>query len=371
MSDKKKKGSVPSLIAHHSSLIKTLSDKETIGGERLAALVRSFAGRRVLVLGDLIADQFVSGEISRVSREAPVMILRHERTETIPGGAANCALNLSTLGARAALVGVVGEDSAGGALLEKLSAAGVDCRGIVVRPHLRTTTKVRILAGHAHSPRQQVVRLDYESDVLTDNEVLREIAGHIREAYSGAEAVIISDYNYGVACAATTDALRAAAVDNAASEGSTAPVLVDSRFRLAEFAGFASATPNEDEVEQVSGRRFKDDAELASEGEALRAKLGYKSLLVTRGKHGMLLLEEDEAPLSLDAVGSHDAVDVTGAGDTVIATYALALASGAGFREAARLANHAGGVVVLKRGTACVNPQELLASLEQAEGHEV
>jgi rfaE bifunctional protein kinase chain/domain len=344
-----------------------LSDKETIIKEPLAALVRSFAGRRLLVVGDLIADQFVSGEISRVSREAPVLILRHERTETIPGGAANCALNLATLGARAAIVGVVGEDSTGGVLLEKLSAAGVDCRGVVVRPRLRTTTKVRILAGHAHSPRQQVVRLDYESDLLTDTAVIRELANNVREAFAGAEVVIVSDYNYGVACADTTGALRAAAVANVTAEGIAAPVLVDSRFRLAEFAGFTSATPNEDEVEQVAGRRFADDAELAAEGEGLRARLGYKSLLITRGKHGMLLLEKGETPLRLDAVGSHDAVDVTGAGDTVIATYALALASGAGFREAARLANHAGGVVVLKRGTACVNPQELLASLEQED----
>src|SRR5918997_3527957 len=118
---------------------------------RLAALVRAFAGRRVLVVGDLIADQFVSGEIGRVSREAPVMILRHERTETVPGGAANCALNLATLGARASVVGVVGDDEAGRQLVESLAAAGVDCGGVVVWPSLRTTTKVRILAGHAHS----------------------------------------------------------------------------------------------------------------------------------------------------------------------------------------------------------------------------
>src|SRR5688572_9372992 len=135
-----------------------------IPGGRLASLVRAFASRRVLVLGDLIADQFVSGEISRVSREAPVMILRHERTETVPGGAANCALNLATRGARAAVVGAVGEDEAGRELLDRLTAAGVDCGGVVVAPALRTTTKVRILAGHAHSPRQQVVRLDYEGE---------------------------------------------------------------------------------------------------------------------------------------------------------------------------------------------------------------
>jgi D-glycero-beta-D-manno-heptose-7-phosphate kinase len=324
--------------------------------ERMSALVRGFGGRRVLVLGDLIADQFVSGEISRVSREAPVMILRHERTQTVPGGAANCAMNLAALGARAALVGLVGEDSAGRELLEKLEGAGVDCSGVVVSPEHRTTTKVRILAGHAHSTRQQVVRLDYEGAPLGDERVLADIAANVGAAFAEAEAAIVSDYNYGVACAATVGPLRLA-------EG-RAPVVVDSRFRMHEFSGFDSGTPNEDEVEQVMRRRPADADDLAGWGESLRARLGYKSLLITRGKHGMILIEAGKRPLHLGAVGSHDAVDVTGAGDTVIATYTLALASGADYETAARLANHAGGVVVLKRGTACVYPQELLASLE-------
>ncbi|MBV9923771.1 MAG: sugar kinase [Acidobacteria bacterium] len=333
-----------------------MSVEERAETGRLASLVRGFEGRRVVVLGDLIADQFVSGEISRVSREAPVMILRHERTETVPGGAANCAMNLAALGARCAIVGVVGGDSAGRELTGKLEGAGVDCSGLVVAPGQSTTTKMRILAGHAHSTRQQVVRLDYESDVLKDERVLADVASNVRAAFEEAEAAVVSDYNYGVACETTVAPLRRA-------EG-RAPIVVDSRFRMREFEGFDSATPNEDEVEQVAGRRFAGAAELAVEGERLRAELGYKSLLITRGKHGMVLLEGGESPLHLDAVGSHDAVDVTGAGDTVIATYALALASGADYPTAARLANHAGGVVVLKRGTATVNPQELLASLE-------
>src|SRR5215207_5888547 len=323
-----------------------MSDGSKSEAERLSALVREFAGRRVLVLGDLIADQFVSGEICRISREAPVMILRHERTETVPGGAANCAMNLAALGARTSLVGVIGEDSAGRDLLKKLREAGVDCSGVVVTPKLTTTTKMRILAGHVHSTRQQVVRLDYDSEALVDEGVLAEVASNVRKGLEGAEAAVVSDYNYGAACETTVEPLR--------RDGAT--VVVDSRFRMREFAGFDSATPNEDEVEQVTGRRFSDAAELADAGERLRAELGYRALLVTRGKHGMLLLEEGARPLHVEAVGSHEAVDVTGAGDTVIATYALALASGAGYATAARLANHAGGVVVLKRGTACVHP---------------
>src|SRR3989440_92798 len=348
-----------SLITHHSSLIKTVSDKETTLKERLAALVRSFAERRVLVVGDLVADRFVSGEISRVSREAPVMILRHEQTETVPGGAANCAMNLASLGARAGVVGVVGDDEAGRELLDKLGASGVDCGGVVVTPKARTTTKTRILAGHAHSPRHQVVRVDYESGPLSDAEIIAEIARRVRAGFDGADALIVSDYNYGVACEATIETLREIA------GGSDKPILVDSRFRLLEFQGFTSATPNEDEVEHVTGRRFADASELADEGARLRERLGFKALLITRGKYGMMLLGEDGVPLSIEAVGSHDAVDVTGAGDTVIAAYALALPSAASFHDADGLPNHPGGLVVLKRGTACVYSRELVASVIQ------
>ncbi len=334
-----------------------MSDRTSLS-ERLSALARSFAGRRVLVVGDLVADQFLFGEISRVSREAPVLILRHERTETVPGGAANCVMNLASLGARAAIVGVVGADETGRALVQRLEAAGVDCGGVIASPALKTTTKVRVLAGQAHSPRQQVIRVDYESAPLADEATEAEIIKLVEEKESGAEAVIVSDYNYGVASPSAVEHLRATALSGAR------PVLVDSRFRLREFKGFTSATPNEDEVEHVLGQRLAGDEALAEGGELLRRELDFKALLVTRGKQGSMLFEEGGAePTRIRAVGSLDAVDVTGAGDTVIAAYALALASGASFEDAAHLANHAGGVVVMKRGTACVTPQELLASL--------
>ncbi|MBC7933656.1 MAG: bifunctional hydroxymethylpyrimidine kinase/phosphomethylpyrimidine kinase [Rubrivivax sp.] len=336
-----------------------VSDSEKNLSGRLAALVGAFPKRRVLVVGDLVADQFVFGEISRVSREAPVMILRHERTETVPGGAANCAMNFASLGARAAIVGVVGDDAAGRALLEKLAAAGVDCGGVAVAPNMRTTTKQRVLAGHANSPRQQVIRLDYENESLSDSVIVEEIVRNVRERFDETDAVVVSDYNYGVACKDTLAALRALAANGPKT------LLVDSRYRLSEFAGFTSATPNEDEVEHIAGRRLPNADELEDEAERLRERLGYDALLVTRGKNGLLLVERGAEPLHIEAVGSHDAVDVTGAGDTVIATFALALASGSDYGDAARLANHAGGLVVLKRGTACVYPRELLTSVLQ------
>ena len=334
-----------------------LTEAKTLA-DRLAALTRSFAERRVLVVGDLVADQFVFGEISRVSREAPVLILRHERTETVPGGAANCVANLASLGARAGIVGALGEDESGRALLRRLDAAGVDCGGVVVSPQLKTTTKVRLLAGHAHSSRQQVIRVDYEGGALDDAAIKATLLKNLRERVAAADAVIVSDYNYGVAGGEVIGVLR-----EAASAGK--PVLIDSRFRLTEFGGFTSATPNEDEVEQVLAERLADAGALAAAGERLRAQLELRALLVTRGRKGMLLFEEGAEPLHLDAVGERDAVDVTGAGDTVIAAYALALASGAGFADAARLANHAGGAVVMKRGTASVTAEELLDSLRE------
>lgn len=330
--------------------------------ERLSALVRAFAGRRVVVVGDAVADQFVSCEISRVSREAPVMIMRHERTETVPGGAANCAMNLATLGARASLVGTVGDDAPGRELLSKLVAAGVETGGVLVSTRLRTTAKVRFLGGLAHSPRQQVVRVDYENELLSPKEfeaVSSEIAERLRAACVDAEAVVVSDYGYGVAEGRVLELIQGEL------KGGGRQLLVDSRFRLDTFRGFTSATPNEEEVIHWAGRPLRETASLTEESERLRAALDLRALLVTRGKKGMLLVEEGRRPLSIDAVGSHDAVDVTGAGDTVMAAYSLALSSGASYEDAARLANHAGGIVVLKRGTATVTAEELHASLSR------
>lgn len=335
--------------------------------ERLKAIMDGFPRRRVVVVGDLLADQFLYGEISRVSREAPVLILRHERTETTPGGAANCAVNLASLGAQVSLVGVVGQDAAGEQLLDRLRASGVECRGVIAHAGAQTTTKVRILAGQIHSTRQQVIRVDYEGGPLKDAEgVSEQLRARLRDEAPDADAFIISDYNYGVA-----DEEMAAAVREATSERGT-PVLVDSRFSLTRFHGFTSATPNEDEVEQVFGKQLCERAALETAGGELREQLGYRALLITRGSRGMMLCEAGvEKPLHIEAVGALEPVDVTGAGDTVIAAYTLALASGASFAEAAHLANHAGGLVVMKRGTASISNEELLSSIHRYEDEEI
>ncbi|MFS8085235.1 MAG: bifunctional heptose 7-phosphate kinase/heptose 1-phosphate adenyltransferase, partial [Acidobacteriota bacterium] len=215
---------------------------------------------------------------------------------------------------------------------------------------------MRVLAGQIQSTRQQVIRIDYEGEPAPGGKFQDELTAAVTTAVADADAVIISDYNYGIA----TPEIGAVVRD--ATRGGNIPALVDSRFRLSEFPGFTSATPNEDEVEELLGAKHGDLATLAAAAEELRRKLGYQALLVTRGGHGMTMVEANSEPFHIDAVGSTQPVDVTGAGDTVIATYALGLAAGASFAEAARLANFAGGIVVMKRGTATVTSPELIAA---------
>jgi rfaE bifunctional protein kinase chain/domain len=338
-----------------------LTVDRTLLQERLLSIIRRFGDRKIMVIGDLIADQFVYGAIDRVSREAPVFILRHEHTETLPGGAANCAMNLASLGAAVSLIGIRGDDEAGNTVNDKLNSAGVDTSGLIVSKALRTTTKVRILAGQLHSTRQQVIRIDYGGNSLTDATVREKLRELVLEQAHTVDAIIVSDYNYGVAdgeMAAFTRDLAAAR---------KIPLLADSRFRLASFAGFTSATPNEDEVEQLLGKQVANVAELESAAEELREQLGYRALLITRAGNGMMLLEDGIPAIHIDAGSSHEPVDVTGAGDTVIAAYALALASDSSFPDAARIANYAGGLVIMKRGTASVRHEELESSVLHSE----
>ena len=324
---------------------------------QLAAFVEKFSRRKIVVIGDVVADCFLYGAISRISREAPVFILRHEQTETLPGGAANAAVNIAALGAKSALLGVVGVDAAGKELDEKLGAAGVSTEFLLQSESWRTTTKTRIFAGQPHAPRQQVIRIDYENDETIGAELQNAVARNLQQALRNAAAVIVSDYNYGVAGKIVFDELRRVRNET------KIPIFVDSRFRLSDFAGATGATPNEDEVEQLLEKRFSTLEDFAGECGHLREKLGFDALLVTRGKNGMMLLEKENAPFHLAAVGSLDAVDVTGAGDTVTAAFALSVAAGASFRQAANIANYAGGLVVMKRGTATISQNELADSI--------
>ena len=323
--------------------------------QELINILRRFADQRIVIIGDAIADRFVHGSISRVSREAPVFILQHQHTETSPGGAANCAMNLVALGAKVSLISVTGADEAGNELRAKLEVAGVNVDGVIASDKIQTTTKVRILAGHSHANKQQVIRIDYEGSSLNDDEVRAALLNKLQQAVATGNAVVISDYNYGVVDAQAADLIR---------KNTTAPVLVDSRFRLLDYQGFTAATPNQEEVENLVGAPISSSEQLEKAATDLKHRLGHRALLVTRGGEGMTLVESNAAPVHIHAVGAQQPVDVTGAGDTVIATFTLALASGASFADAARLANYAGGLVVMKRGTATVTAAELEHSIE-------
>jgi len=311
-----------------------------------------FSKKRVVIVGDLVADQFLNGTISRVSREAPVFILRHEETTTLPGAAANAAANVAALGGRPILVGMCGDDANGNLLVKKLSEIGVESEGVVLDRSLTTTTKVRVLAGQNYAARQQVIRIDYENTSAISQGLRDRLCANLTEAGKGADAIIVSDYNCGTVSAEIFETAKSI------SREKGIPLIVDSRYRLAEFSGASTATPNREEVEKILGKNFSVD-----DCAALREKFGYDALLVTNGNEGMLLIEKDTQPLHLDAVGSKEPVDVTGAGDTVIAAYALGLASGLRYSDAARVANHAGGIVVMKKGTAVVTVNELLNSM--------
>jgi rfaE bifunctional protein kinase chain/domain len=297
-------------------------------------LIRNqFARKKIAIVGDLVADQFLRGTIARVSREAPVFILRHDETETFPGGA----------------------DKNGEALLGKLKAQNVNCRFVISTDKLQTTTKVRVLAAQHYAPRQQVIRIDYENQSPVDKETKNQLSENLICASENADAIIFSDYNYGVADTAIYETAKRIAAER------KIPLLIDSRFRLADFPSATSATPNQEEVEQILGENFTDD-----DCESLREKLDFEALLVTCGNQGMLLVEKGKKLLRIEAVGAKEPVDVTGAGDTVIAVYGLGLACGLSFAESARMANAAGGIVVMKKGTAAVSAKELLAALQSS-----
>ncbi|MCC7418262.1 MAG: hypothetical protein IT176_14085 [Acidobacteria bacterium] len=325
--------------------------------ERLLALVDGFSSRRVLVAGDLIADQFIYGEVARVSREAPVLILKYDATEMLAGGAGNAANNVASLGGRATLAGLVGADAEGARLLASFDRA-VNTRGVRrLRGH-RTPVKTRILAGGVHSAKQQVVRIDRESGWPLRAPAPAAFVAAVRRAAASCDAVILSDYGSGLVTPGLADSLRMIVQQRARRR--EVPVLVDSRYRPLDYRGLTACTPNEAEVEQVLGIRVDDDAAaLERAGRRLLARTKMRAVLVTRGSRGMALFEPKRPTAHIPIFGSDEVADVTGAGDTVIATFGLALAAGASFYEAARLANYAGGLVVMKRGTATVSAREL------------
>ena len=327
--------------------------------QRLVGVVGRFPSVTLAVAGDLVADEYLYCRTSRISREAPAaLILTYQDRDLRPGGGANAVANIRALGGSVEPVGVVGDDATGHELVEVLRAMKIDTSGVLLSDTARTVVKTRIMTSTYHSTKQQVLRLDREFVLPLEHAARAGFERALGERLERADALLIADYGYGSArpewLAASLGQARARRL----------PVTVDSRHRLSAFAGVSAATPNEEEVEELAGKPVsEDETALLEAGESLREQLGAEALLVTRGSRGMALLERGRRPELLGVFGSDEVADVTGAGDTVIATFTLALAAGASFSDAARLANCAGGLVVMKRGTATVSASELVAAV--------
>jgi len=328
--------------------------------ERLKKIVEAFPNLTVTVLGDLVADEFVFGEISRVSREAPVLILKHRERTVLPGGAANAANNLADLGVNVLPVGIVGDDEPGRMLRKYFRHKRIPVSGVLQDRSYTTVTKTRILAGMTHTARQQVVRVDREPQQAPNPHWTRELYLAARNYAHASDALLVSDYGYGAATPAIVNALR-----EKGKLGST-PIILDSRYRLLQYSGITAATPNEPEVEEALGVRIGPEwSQLVAAGQQIMTRLKLQSLVITRGRDGMVAFDCMHQPVDIPISGSDQVTDVTGAGDTVIAAFTAALAADATTEEAAQLANYAGGLVVMKRGTATVSREELLHAIER------
>ncbi|MGB8062546.1 MAG: PfkB family carbohydrate kinase [Candidatus Sulfotelmatobacter sp.] len=328
--------------------------------ERLKKIVEAFPKITVTVLGDLVADEFVFGEISRVSREAPVLILKHRERTVVPGGAANAANNLAELGVNVLPVGIVGDDEPGRLLLKYFRHKKIAVSGVLKDKAYTTVTKTRILAGMTHTARQQVVRVDREPQEAPSAHLTRELYLAARNYAHASDALLVSDYGYGAATPAIVSTLR-----DKGKLGAL-PIVLDSRYRMLQYAGVTAATPNESEVEEALSIRIGHNWDtLLTAGEQVMSRMKLQSLVITRGRDGMVAFNHRHKPVDIPIYGSDQVADVTGAGDTVIAAFTAALAAGASTEEAAQLANYAGGIVVTKRGTATVSREELLHAIAQ------
>ncbi|MEM7582248.1 MAG: PfkB family carbohydrate kinase [Acidobacteriota bacterium] len=320
--------------------------------ERLLELIDGMAGQRVPMLVDLVADRFITGTPKRISREAPVLILRHDSENTTPGGGANAVANVAALDGAPLPVGVVGDDDSGHALRSLLEDRGISTEGIQTRSGYRTPTKTRVLGGARHAIKQQIVRFDIEDQLALSAEEQSALLAPLKSSKHPSRVAVLSDYGYGAVTPELLPHLREAL-------GPECALLGDSRYRLGDLVGLDGATPNAEEAEALLGRTIASGTDaLEQAGQELLSRLGARFLLITQGSDGMALFEPS-GTAHIAVHGNDQVADVTGAGDTVIGTFALALAAGGTPLEAACLANYAGGIVVMKMGTATLTRDEL------------
>ena len=337
-----------------------MTDALHIARSRLHSLIASFAGKRVLVIGDMVADEYLIGRPTRIAREAPVLILELSEERTIPGGAANVAVNARTLGAEVFLAGVVGDDLPGQRLRRAISDLQMHQEGLVTDTQRPTSTKTRILAGSSQLVQQQIVRIDRVDTSEVGQPGKGCIIDYIQRVLPTIDAVLLSDYANGVISPEIIETCLPAArqLDKV--------IVVDSHGSLFRFQGVTALTPNQPEAELTLGVTISSQAELEQAGKRLLDGSHAQSVLITRGGEGMSLFEVGKPPLHLPIhrlEHSIEVVDTNGAGDTVAATFTLALTAGASFLEAAYLANAAAALVVRRLGCASNTPAELLGAI--------
>ena len=319
---------------------------------------------RVLVVGDLILDEYIEGEILRISREAPVPIVEEKRRHYLPGGAANTLANLPSLGAQASAVGVVGNDESGRQLIQLLQSRGIRCEGVNVAREVPTTTKTRISAQSRQSVMQQVLRLDRLPDNKLSTRTLQSIEALLEDEIVAADVVVLSDYGNGVVVPPIIELMRRLVQEHKKIW------IVDSQEDLRLFRGATLLTPNKPEAEQNLGYRINTAEDLRRAGATLLSETGAQAILITRGDEGMSLFEADGAYHEVPALNRSDVFDVTGAGDTVVATLATALGSGCTLANAMSLANLAASIVVRRLGCSTTTPQEMRENLLEMQKKE-
>jgi rfaE bifunctional protein kinase chain/domain len=323
-----------------------------------SALLDRFRGQRVLVIGDLVLDEYLLGRASRLSREAPVPVLELVERSWRPGAAANPAANVAALGGQALMVGVLGDDAPGRQLRTEFARAGVDAAGLVEQPDRCTATKTRILATHASAHPQQVARIDDLPSGRLSDAVEGELVRQIQLLAPSCNAVLVSNYRGGV----VTPAVVRAIVEVAGRHG--IPTCVDTQGDLLAFRGFSLVKSNQPDAEAALGELLREESDFQRAGARLVRELGARHVVVTRGGDGMSVVDASGTHTHLEPTNRTEVWDVTGAGDTVIAVLALGLAADADLIETARIANAAAGLVVRRIGVASVTPDELLTAVD-------
>ena len=315
--------------------------------------LKKFNKINILIIGDMVADVYLKGNISRVSREAPVLVLEHAGEKIVPGGAANVVHNVATLGGQAFAVGLIGNDKAGTGLRDILNDKNVETTGLIVEENRPTITKTRIIAGGSATVSQQIVRIDQEmkSTMLINTE--KRVINILKQVIDKIDAVVLSDYGSGM----LSDKIRSFIIESCQEKN--IKTIVDSRYDILKFEGVSFVKQNEAEAAKAVGFELTSEDAVVTAGKILLEKLQAEGIIISRGEQGMSLIQDNGEIHHIPVVDKSEVFDVSGAGDTAVAAFILAIASGAKPVEATKIANFAAGIAVRKLGTATVSNEEL------------